>query len=95
MDSISADEVQRYGYTVSSPATHYEQYENPRSHTISLVPEGVHPSFAYRPGQAQAAVEAALKEKLATTAPDIAKAIEKISVPVPAASSRPSAWRAR
>ncbi len=81
MQSASEDEVARYGWSVSEPVTEYSEYTNPRTGAVSRVPAGVDPSFAYPPGRANEAVDAALADKLAAADPAIAKAVRRMKPP--------------
>lgn len=81
MQSASEDEVARYGWSVSEPVTEYSEYTNPRTGAVSRVPAGVDPSFAYAPGRANEAVDAALADKLAAADPAIAKAVRRMRPP--------------
>lgn len=81
MNTLSESDVARENLEVTMPATVYENYVNPRSGKSYRVPVGVHPSFAYPPGRANEAVEGALREKLAGTTPEIARAVRAMTSP--------------
>ncbi|MGH8012574.1 MAG: phage minor head protein [Candidatus Binataceae bacterium] len=89
MDSLSQGDVDGRGLDVSEPVTEYQDYTNPRTGKVSRVPVGVHPSFAYPPGDANAAVAAALEDKLASAHPAIAKAVRAMPAPALSAPAQP------
>jgi hypothetical protein len=80
-DTLDAEDVAERGLQVSDPPVRYREHVNPRTGAASRVPEGVDPSFAYPPGSANEAVDAALEEKLATADPDIARAVRAMKAP--------------
>ncbi len=81
MDSLSDDDVSRRGLAISEPVTISADYTNPRTGETSRVPEGVNPSFAYRPGTASQALASSLDDKLAAADPDIADAVGRLKPP--------------
>lgn len=87
VDSLSDKDLERRGYQLSAagPSSGTYAYVNPRTGTVSEIPVGIDPGFGHNPGKAGLAYAAslALAEKLATAAPEIARAVEKIK-PSPA-----------
>lgn len=94
-DTLDEEDLASRGLRVSEPTVRYRHYVNPRTGSVSRVPEGVDPAFAYAPGNANEAVDAALEQKLAAADPDIARAVRAMRAPEGASAKRPrrSRWR--
>ncbi len=90
-DSLGEKDLDRDGYQLraAAPASPTYSYENPRTGAVSEIPVGIDPGFANNPGIAgiKYAAEQSLAEKLASAAPEIARAVERIA---PAAAKNPT-----
>jgi len=86
VDSLSEDDLDRYGFTRNdkAPPSPTRSYQNPRTGAVSEVPVGIDPAFANNVGKA--GIEAAageLDEKLRAADRDIAEAIRRMRPPKP------------
>lgn len=85
VDQLGERDLRRRGYTLSAsgPPSSTYSYVNPRTGEVSEIPEGVDPGFGHNPGRAGLAyaAERELAEKLATTTPAIATAVDSIPQP--------------
>jgi hypothetical protein len=82
VDSFGEKDLERRGWEaiVVTPAGGEDPYVNPRTGELSMVPRGVHPSFAHNPGIAgvRYAAGQALREKLAAVGQNVAAVVGRL-----------------